>query len=585
MRYKYIIAAAEVLLLAVLVLVLLQKVVREPSVRFSEEEAFQEEAFELKLEGGLFGGAVYYTLDGSDPTLESSVYEAPIPIEAGLPDRVTVVKAAVLTGGRLGRIQTRTYFVGEGASRLFDTMVVSLSADPEVLYDEETGILSNFQERSDNGEWDRPAYIEFYEADGTKMLTQGTGIAVSGNASRAFDQKSIKLISGREYDPDHGTFDCDFFETDMGGNRTGQSYNRLVLRNGGNDHNGTMIRWNVVSRLAKDAGMICAGARPGVLFLNGSYYGIIQLQEKYTRYNIAHALGAREQDVEKFQQEESYSSRFGGYYGRLHEDLNDPERQEKLETSVDLPDMLRYYAMNIMMNNLDWPYNNYLSFRCAKNSVSAYGDERVRFLLYDLDTVWQDPDKEDIYLAFDYLMEEPPEDVADAFSLLMRSDKYRTQFVNLICDLTSTVYTEEQIQKVIEEENAKIAHSMDLYYSEAQRSAQQAALQELETVAPASAAQMHRGLARHLGAEHPYTMKLEVPEGMTVSFSQIRIHEPGEYTGTYYHNYPLTLTAEPQQGQEFYGWLVNGEEVRAPELLLDDQYTADELEIKPIMNL
>ena len=112
MRYKYMIAAAEILLLAVLVLALLQKVIREPSVRFSEEEAFQEEAFELSLEGGLFGGAIYYTLDGSDPTLDSPVYEKPSPIEAGLPDRVTVVKAAMLTGGQLGEIRTRTYFVG-----------------------------------------------------------------------------------------------------------------------------------------------------------------------------------------------------------------------------------------------------------------------------------------------------------------------------------------------------------------------------------------------------------------------------------------------------------------------------------------
>jgi len=34
LRYKYMIAAAEILLLAVLVLALLQKVIREPSVRF-----------------------------------------------------------------------------------------------------------------------------------------------------------------------------------------------------------------------------------------------------------------------------------------------------------------------------------------------------------------------------------------------------------------------------------------------------------------------------------------------------------------------------------------------------------------------
>lgn len=582
MRYKYLIAAGKVLLLAAFMLVVLQKLVRESSVRFSSEEAFQEEAFELVLKGGFFGGVIHYTLDGSDPTLQSPVYEAPIPIEAGLPERVTVVKAALAYGEQLGEIKTQTYFVGEGVSRLFDTMVVSLSADPEVLYGEETGILSNWKEKGENGEWDRPAYIEFYEADGRRMLAQGTGIAVSGNASRSFAQKSIKLISGREYDPDHTSFDYDFFDTDMGGNQTGQSYNRLVLRNGGNDHNGTMIRWNVVSRLAKEAGMICAGARPGILFLNGKYYGIIQLQEKYTRYNIAQALGAREQDVEKFQQEESYSSRFGGYYGRLHGDLNDPERQEKLEQSVDLTDMLRYYAMNIMLNNLDWPYNNYLSFRCKKDSVSAYGDERIRFLLYDLDTVLQDPDKEGIYQAFDYLMEDPPEDVADAFSLLMQSDKYRTQFVNLICDLTATVYTQEQILQIIEEEDQKLEHSMGLYYTEEQRRIQQEAVEELKTTAADSGAVMREGLQRHLGAENPYTLKIEVPEGIHVAFSQVYIEGQRDYTGIYYHNYPLTLVAEPQKGQDFYGWLVNGEEVRSAQLLLDDRYTAGELKIQLI---
>ena len=114
MRYKYLIAAGKVLLLAAFMLVVLQKLVRESSVRFSSEEAFQEEAFELVLKGGFFGGVIHYTLDGSDPTLQSPVYEAPIPIEAGLPERVTVVKAALAYGEQLGEIKTQTYFVGEG---------------------------------------------------------------------------------------------------------------------------------------------------------------------------------------------------------------------------------------------------------------------------------------------------------------------------------------------------------------------------------------------------------------------------------------------------------------------------------------
>ena len=350
---KYMGAAALTLVLAAVLLWYLQKVAEAPAVRFSHGEAFQEQAFDLTLDGGLLGGPVYYTLDGSEPTLQSAVYEGPIHIEAGLPDRATVVRAAKLSGGQLSETITRTYFVGEGVRELFDVMVVSLSADGEVLYDPETGILSNYGEEGENGEWDRPAYVEFYDRDGTRMLAQGTGIAVSGHGSRIYDQKSIKLISGGEYDLEHPTFDCDFFPSDMAGNETGQSYNRLVLRNGGSDHEGTMLKWNVVSRLGKEAGIVCAGARPGILFLNGAYYGIIQLQEKYTRYNTAHAIGAQKADVEKFEPNEINSARFGGYYNRLHMDLNDPERQQALEESVDMTDMLKHYAVNLIMNNVD----------------------------------------------------------------------------------------------------------------------------------------------------------------------------------------------------------------------------------------
>lgn len=574
---------AGILILAALLAVVLHWGIRKPSVRFSEREAFQEEAFDLTLRAGWPGRKICYTLDGSDPTPESTVYTGPIHVEAGLPDRVTVVKAAVLSAdGQVGDICTQTYFVGEGVSGLFDVMVVSLSADPQVLYDEETGILSNYEESGEEGEWDRPAHVEFYEADGTRMLAQGTGIAISGHGSRIYDQKSFKLISDPVYDPDHPTFDYDFFETDMAGNRTGQSYNRLVLRNGGSDHEGTMLKWNVVSRLGKHSGIVCAGARPGVLFLNGEYYGIIQLQEKYTRYNTAHAIGARKDDIEKYEPNEINSARFGGYYNRLHEDLNQPERREKLEESVDMTDMLRHYAVNLIMNNVDWPYHNFLSWKCAETSSSAYGDGKVRFFLYDLDAVYQDTTGYEVPDEFAYLMEEPVEDATDTLYLLMQSELYRTRFVNMVCDLTATVYQEDHVLRLIEEEDEKLAGSMELYYTEEERMRQQAAVDRMKEAAEESGIRVHEGLQEYLKAADPYTLRLELPDGIQVSFSEIRLKGGESYTGTYYHNYPLTLTAEPENGQEFYGWLVNGEEVRTAELLLDESCTADEMYIQLI---
>lgn len=583
MKRKYIGAFTGVLLLAAALAAILRWGIREPAVRFSEQEAFQEAAFDLRLGAGWPGRTICYTLDGSDPAPDSPVYDGPIRIEAGLPDRVTVVKAAVRqSGGQMGEICTRTYFVGEGVSDLFDVMVVSLSADPQALYDGETGILSNYEEEGENGEWDRPAYVEFYEADGTRMLAQGTGIAVSGHGSRVYDQKSFKLISGTAYDPDHPTFDYDFFETDMAGNETGQSYNRLVLRNGGSDHEGTMLKWNVVSRLGKSAGIVCAGARPGILFLNGAYYGIIQLQEKYTRYNIAHALGVRKDDIEKYEPNEVNSSRFGGYYNRLHEDLNQPERRAKLEESVDMTDMLRHYAVNLIMNNVDWPYHNFLSWSCRDNPASVYGDGRVRFFLYDLDAVYQNPEGLDISNVFDYLMEDTVEDATDTLPLLMESDYYRTRFVNMACDLTATVYESGHVIDVIEEEDEKLARATGLYYTEEEQIRRQRAVEEMKEAAEASVPRMHEGLQKHLGAEGAYTLEVEAPAGIRIAFSEIRLEGGETYRGVYYHNCPLTLTMEAEDGQECAGWLVNGEEVRTPELLLDGRFTADEMYIQPM---
>lgn len=584
MTKKYVSAMVIIILLAVLTGSVILLCVRNPEVHFSRKDAFQEEAFDLTLSAGIRGGTIYYTLNGDTPTTESDVYTMPIRVEAGLPMATTVVKAMVVQGGIESSVYTQTYFVGRGVSELFDTMVVSLTTDQANLYDEKTGIFTNWDQINDeNGSWERPAYIEFYEHDGTPMIAQGTGIAVSGHGSRGYDQKSIKLIASKQYNMEHPVFDYDFFDTDMAGNAKGQSYNRLVLRNGGSDHEGTMIKWNVVSRLGKEAGIVCAGARPGVLFVNGAYYGIIQLQEKYSRYNVASAIGARKQDITKYEPNEINSSRFGEYYGRLHSDLNDPERQEKLEESVDMMDMLQHYAVNCIMNNVDWPFHNFLAWKCAAGTNSSYADGKVRFFLYDLDAVYGDTSKGEIANEFDYLMQEPVEDMTDTLSILMKSDKYRTQFVNMVCDLTNTTFAADHVLQVIDEEDQKIAHSMALYYTDEERTRQQEAVKVMREKASESCVVVHAGLQNNLGAAEPYTLKLQVPNGLSVAFSQIRLSGETEYEGVYYHNYPLTFVVNDDDGNSYH-WMINGERVDGSELLLDSSYTDNELNIQLVVD-
>ena len=112
MKKKYAGAILILLLLITVSIGVLRLWVEQPEVRFSEKDAFQTEAFDLKLSTRIPGTKIYYTLNGDEPTLDSDVYTEPIHVEEGLPEKVTVVRAAVLEGGGLGKTYTQTYFVG-----------------------------------------------------------------------------------------------------------------------------------------------------------------------------------------------------------------------------------------------------------------------------------------------------------------------------------------------------------------------------------------------------------------------------------------------------------------------------------------
>ena len=72
----------------------------EPSV----PHGFYDQPFALSLIGGE-EAVVRYTLDGSEPTVQSEVYEAPLTISG-----TTILRAAAFNGGeRTGDILTATY--------------------------------------------------------------------------------------------------------------------------------------------------------------------------------------------------------------------------------------------------------------------------------------------------------------------------------------------------------------------------------------------------------------------------------------------------------------------------------------------
>lgn len=276
-------------------------------IAVSEENSFV--AGDLRVElSNQAGLPIYYTLDGSIPTLDSSLYEGAITMQASEEVQCCVVRAGTYNeaAGVWGDIFTRTYFYAENLQTIrdrFSTYIVCLTSDPYNLYDYEYGIMvegkirdeyrnseeyisnkltqpANFTQRGKD--WERDVYVEILSPDGEVLVSQDAGMRIFGNASRQYYYKSFKLYARDEYGED--VFDYPLFSDNYpaGGEELQDSYERLVVRAHGFDKSVTLFREELFQRLCSQIdGIDSKSVAPASVWLNGSYYNFEWLQEVY----------------------------------------------------------------------------------------------------------------------------------------------------------------------------------------------------------------------------------------------------------------------------------------------------------------
>lgn len=321
----------RVLLLLAASLILLFIAVRGPKaaavmadmseVHCSEDSSFVEGNLELSLscQGGY---PIYYTLDGSVPTLDSPLYEGPIVMNASREVQSAVLRASVYEEdtGVWGNLFTRTYFYAENMQTIkdrFSTYIVCLTSDPYNLYDYEYGIMvegkirdeyraseeyisgkltqpANFTQEGRN--WERKAYVEILSPDGERLIAQNAGIRIFGHASRQYYYKSFKLYAREEYGED--IFDYPLFSDNLpgGGSEVQDSYERLVVRAHGFDKSVTLFREELFQRLCSQIeGIDSKSVAPASVWLNGAYYNFEWLQEVYDDRYMEENYGFRQE--------------------------------------------------------------------------------------------------------------------------------------------------------------------------------------------------------------------------------------------------------------------------------------------------
>lgn len=582
---------------------------------FSRESGFYEEPFELELSAPI-GTKIYYTLDGSVPDENAFLYTAPIVIDdatsnpnvysmrtdityettmSGIPyklpdysvDKCTVVRAAYLDAdGKFNDMKSESYFVGYDAKDGYSGMnVISVVTDPDNLFNYDDGIYvfgrrfeteldqdGNHIDETENFTqhgflWERPADIQMFDADRESVLKQSCGIRIQGGGSRSCLPKSLNLYARENYSQ------AKRFYTDLFG--TGYMADTLTLSAGGQD---TIAKFRdmFVATLTKGRNFCTMNYEPCVMFLDGEYWGVYWLTERYTDTYLSYYYDTDKDNVliVKNGVPEEESDEDWSIYINMMNYLNDtdfsiPENYESLDYVIDLQSYLDYYATEIYIGRgVDWPGGTNEAFwRVREPSKNAGGGEfqdgRWRWMLFDVNTSSLDTDLiEDDTLRF--AMEH-----SSAFNNLCRSDKFKEEFSITLMDIANEIFSPANTEPLIENHLELMTEPIDIHLKRFFGSDQPYRVEdEMENIRgflanrkPYIAGYLKEnfGLEGELAAVEIETTNAAagnvVLNTITPTFD-----EQGKWQGEYFTDYPVTLSVTVNEGYRFAGWEVDAGE-------------------------
>ncbi len=391
----------------------------------SHESGFYSEQFELTLKTR--GDAkIYYTLDGKLPDETCDVYNSSILVKdnSGEPnvyasqqgissldvfipdypiDKCVIIRAvAIDADGNKSDVLCKTFFVNYDEKIGYDNIpIISLIVDPSDLYDYENGIYvtgkiydeeehtgypetypANYQQKGK--EWERAAEFAYFESDKSFSFDQTIGIRIHGGWSRAFNQKSFNLYARKEYSGTK-TFEKPFFDT--------ETLQTCMLRSGGyRDTFVTKARDYLNHELSKNESFSVQNGFPCVLFLNGEYWGVYLLQERFTEYYVEEHYGVDKDNVviiengvvDEGEEEDIvlYEQLFDFF---KNNDFSSALMYEKAQKYIDVNEFAEYMATELYIGNIDWPGNNVRIWRAREVTDKPYEDGKWHFMMYDTD--------------------------------------------------------------------------------------------------------------------------------------------------------------------------------------------------------
>ncbi|MCL2049859.1 MAG: CotH kinase family protein [Defluviitaleaceae bacterium] len=638
----------------------------------SRDSGFYERGFNLMLHSPIpstLGAKIFYTLDGSPPTEESTRYTDPIPVMAPGPivpvanfgaDTVSGVsvfnlRAILVFDGTSSDITTRNFVMGTDVFTRFgeDTYIFALTSDPHGLFDHHDGIFvagidrENFrqafrerhgrrprigrtaEERPDSPanfnrtgiESERLAHVEMFDSTGTRHISQHVGIRVKGGYSRDYEKlKSLELYARQEYG-DRNNMPFAFFDDEFTADgRLVDRYRRVRLRNGGSDNRPGatgFIRDELSHALFRQAGYpLTQSHAPAAVFINGEYYGMAWLKSPRTGNHLARVFGGETDSYDTVEggDRKFIDSKWDGE-PRAVSDMHEvsalamdgftgeggEERFEEFKERICLDSLILYYAMQIYINNIDWPNNNiefwrYFPSEEEKNNSALHEfvrDGKWRVFAQDLEAAWAIWDNNNTMVKADTLHDilqgsggRWNSSHSSAFlHAMVDHPETRARLANTFVDLIEYAFAPENVISVLDglipkmENELHYALRMNVLHPNnsdspsvnsirrSHRSIRDFANQRPEAI--------YKSIQTNLGYDQAdrFTVTLTVADhgNATMNTRPVAVSA----VGNYFQGTEITITAAPDKGYAVDYWTVNGERKHGDFVTVTDDCTVE----------
>lgn len=394
----------------------------------------------------LSGSTIHYTLDGSDPDTTTATWNG-IPINIS---QSTILRArAYATGAIPSTITSASYLLNIRHT----TPVVSVISDPDDLFGP-TGMF-------DNPTLDllKAASIDYFDSTASHNLlfSQRAGIIMDGGwGSRGNPQRPFRIKL------DDGVLgDGRVTGTILSDRPTRNEYNEFYLFNGGGNYAALPYKDAAQCRMmGQGVNTYYAASTPVTVYINGEYWGLYDMKEKFNTEMFRIYDGATENTIEIAGSSAQYGFQLRAMEGdvqHFYDSFNSFMQLNPSDTGFwtqadryfDMVHYNDYIIAEIWMNNVDWGanYNNIKIYRSDATDFSW------RYCLMDLEYGLL-PNHGSLFggnfsynCTFDLLgglfshqSIDPGNPHLSVFWRGLQNDRFRNYFINRFADQMNTVY-------------------------------------------------------------------------------------------------------------------------------------------------